>query len=65
MDRRKAFKIAAGAVAAGGAGLFTMTTAFKPEIKFDNTPQKLDFKQDDNNWEIFRFRPSCYCRTCL
>lgn len=57
MDRRKAFKIAAGAVAAGGAGLFTLSTAFKPEIKFENTPQKIDFKQDENNWKYSGLDP--------
>jgi hypothetical protein len=58
MDRRKAMKLAAGAVVGGGAGLFVLTQAFKPEVKFDNTAQKLDFKQDESNWKYSGLDPA-------
>lgn len=57
MDRRKAMKIAAGAVAAGGAGLFTLTTAFKPEVKPGNQPEKLEYQQDGSAWKYVRLDP--------
>lgn len=57
MDRRKAMKVAAGAVVGGGAGLFALTHAFKPEIKFDSSPQKLDYKQDESTWKYARLDP--------
>lgn len=57
MDRRKAFKIAAGAVAAGGAGLLTLTTAFKPEIKAGNQPEKLEYQPDESAWKYVRLDP--------
>ncbi len=37
MNRRKAMTIAAGVIAGGGAGLLTLTNAFKPEIIFDTS----------------------------
>lgn len=45
MNRRKAMTIAAGVIAGGGAGLLTLTNAFKPEIMFDNEPHKLQHNQ--------------------
>ncbi len=43
MDRRKAIKVAAGVIVGGGASL--LTNAFKPKVKFDNEPHKLDYNQ--------------------
>ncbi len=57
MDRRKAMKMAAGAVVGGGAGLFVLTQAFKPEVKIEIEPQMLDYKQDENNWKYTSLDP--------
>jgi hypothetical protein len=43
MNRRKAITVAAGTVAAGGAGLVTLTTAFKPDIDSNPDPERLPF----------------------
>jgi len=45
MDRRKAMKIAAGMVAGGGAGIFALSIAFKPELQPVEKPGKLEFKK--------------------
>lgn len=58
MDRRKAMKVAAGVVAGGGAGLLALTNAFKPEIKFDSEPQKLDYDQAEGNWKYIALDPA-------
>jgi hypothetical protein len=50
MDRRKAMKVAAGALVGGGAGLFVLTNAFKPKVEFDNEPHKLDYNQETGSW---------------
>ncbi|MGM0621777.1 MAG: hypothetical protein ACQETJ_12075, partial [Bacteroidota bacterium] len=57
MDRRKAMKIAAGAIAAGGAGLVTLTTAFKPEKQFVPEAQNLEYNPAETNWEYFHLDP--------
>lgn len=51
MNRRKAMTIAAGVIAGGGAGLLTLTNAFKPEIMFDNEPHKLQHNQGEDDWK--------------
>jgi hypothetical protein len=53
MDRRKAMKVAAGAIVGGGAGLFTLTNAFKPKIEFDNEPHKLDYNHEAGSWNYY------------
>jgi len=58
MNRRKAMIIAAGAIAAGGAGLLTLTNAFKPKIMFDNEPHKLDYKQLEDDWKYSPLDPA-------
>ena len=58
MNRRKAMKVAAGAIAAGGAGLLTLTNAFKPEIVFDNEPHKLNYKQLEDDWKYSPLDPA-------
>ncbi|MBN2636970.1 MAG: C-GCAxxG-C-C family protein [Prolixibacteraceae bacterium] len=57
MDRRKAMKVAAGAIVGGGAGLFTLANAFKPKIEFDNEPHKLDYTQEDDSWSYTQLDP--------
>jgi len=58
MNRRKAMTIAAGVVVGGGAGLLTLTNAFKPEILFDNEPHKLDYKQLEDDWKYSPLDPA-------
>lgn len=58
MNRRKAMKVAAGVIVGGGAGLLTLTNAFKPEIMFDNEPHKLDYKQVEDDWKYSPLDPT-------
>jgi hypothetical protein len=58
MDRRKAMKVAAGAIAAGGAGLLTLTTAFKPEKQPAPETKNLDYTPGENEWEYFHLDPA-------
>ena len=58
MDRRKAMKVAAGAIAAGGAGLFTLTTAFKPEKLPHPATNNLEYKPAESEWKYFHLDPA-------
>ncbi|MBW6536175.1 MAG: C-GCAxxG-C-C family protein [Mariniphaga sp.] len=58
MDRRKAMKVAAGAIAAGGAGLLTLTTAFKPEKQPLPEPHNLEYNPAESSWKYFHLDPS-------
>ena len=58
MDRRKAMKVAAGAIAAGGAGLLTLTTAFKPEKQPAPGTSILEYSPGENDWEYFLLDPA-------
>jgi hypothetical protein len=57
MNRRKAMKVAASAIAGSGAGLLTLTNAFKPKINFDNSPHELDYQQEEGNWKYLQLDP--------
>ena len=58
MDRRKAMKVAAGAVAGTGIGLFTLSTAFKPEKQPSIEPSKIDYDQaNESNWQYVPLDP--------
>lgn len=57
MDRRKAMKVAAGAIAAGGAGFFTLTTAFKPKKQPPVEPSKLEYTPPESKWEYIQLDP--------
>jgi hypothetical protein len=57
MDRRKVLKLAAAALAVGGAGAVTLTTAFKPEIKPAAKPKKLEYKDRDSEWTYTHLDP--------
>ena len=50
MNRRKAMTIAAGTIAAGGAGIITLMNAFKPEYPPEEKAQKLDYKKEEFDW---------------
>lgn len=58
MDRRKAMKVAAGAVAAGGAGFLTLTNAFKPERPPLPEAQKLEYTPSATLWDYFQLDPA-------
>jgi hypothetical protein len=58
MDRRKALKVAAGTIAAGGAGLVTLTTAFKSEKQPLPETRNLDYTPGENEWEYFHLDPA-------
>lgn len=58
MDRRKAMKVAAGAIAAGGAGLVTLTTAFKPENASRPEPNNLEYIPEKSDWKYSHLDPS-------
>lgn len=57
MNRRKAMKVAAGAIAAGGAGLLTLTTAFKPEKQPLAQPNNLEYNPAESEWKYFHLDP--------
>jgi len=50
-------KVAAGVIVGGGAGLLTLTNAFKPKILFDNEHHKLDYKQVEDDWKYSPLDP--------
>lgn len=58
MDRRKAMKIAAGAIAGGGAGIITLATAFKPEYQPETEPVKLEYKDSGSDWTYHSLDPA-------
>ena len=58
MDRRKALKVAAGTIAAGGAGLVTLTTAFKPEKQPLPETKNLEYTPGETEWEYFHLDPA-------
>ncbi len=58
MDRRNALKIFGGAVAAGGAGLVALTTAFKPEKLPAAEPSKIDYNPPETDWKYARLDPA-------
>jgi cytochrome c553 len=57
MDRRKAMKVAAGAIAAGGVGLVTLTTAFKSEKQPLPETRNLEYIPGETEWEYFHLDP--------
>ncbi len=57
MKRRKAMKVAAGVIAGSGAGLFALTSAFKPESPSGKDPSKLDYDQPQGDWNYLQLDP--------
>lgn len=57
MERRKAMKIAAGAIIGGGAGIFTLTNAFKPDLMPLEESKKIEFKNPETNWAYHSLDP--------
>jgi len=58
MDRRNALKVFGGAVAAGGAGLVALSTAFKPEKLPAAESSKIDYTPSESEWKYVRLDPS-------
>lgn len=58
MERRNAIKIAVGAMAVGGAGVATLATAFKSEVKAAAKPITLEFKEGESNWKYVPLEPA-------
>jgi len=57
MERRKAIRLSFAAVAAGGAGALVLTKAFKPEIKPDAEPEKLEYQETESAWTYLPLDP--------
>ena len=58
MKRRKAMKIAAGAIIGSGAGIFTLTNAFRPEPMPLEESRNLEYKDPGNNWTYHALDPA-------
>jgi hypothetical protein len=58
MNRRNALRISAGAIAAGGAGVVALTTAFKPEIKAAAKPEDLTTGDALPDWKWVPLDPA-------
>lgn len=57
MDRRKAVKTMAGAIAIGGAGYLGLTNLFKPKIPEVSLPKKIDFTPKETDWQYTPLNP--------
>ena len=58
MDRRKAMKIAAGAIVGGGAGIIALSNGFKPEYQPLEEAKKLEYKNTRTSWDYFQLDPA-------
>jgi len=58
MERRNAIKLAVGAMAAGGIGALTLTSAFKPKVQAAAKPKILEFKEGESNWKYMPLDPA-------
>jgi hypothetical protein len=58
MDRRKAMKLAAGALAGGGIGLVTLSTAFKLKNQPAEEPHKLEYTETESTWKYTPLEPA-------
>jgi len=58
MDRRKAMKITAGAIIGGGAGLYALTNAFKPEYLLLEESHKMEYNNTKTSWEYYPLDPA-------
>ncbi len=57
MDRRKAVKAMAGAIAVGGAGYLGLTNLFKPESPQVSPPKKIEFDETETEWKYTPLDP--------
>jgi len=58
MNRRTAMKVAAGSLLGSGAGMYILTTAFKPKIPPLSKPKELELKAAESGWEYHQLDPS-------
>ena len=58
MNRRRALKMAAGTLAAGIAGVATLTNAFKPEKVPTPEPEKVGLDDKETPWKYTRLEPT-------
>ena len=58
MDRRKAMKLAAGALAGGGIGLVTLSTAFKLKNQPAEESHKLEYTATESTWKYTPLEPA-------
>jgi len=58
MNRRKAMKIAAGTVIGGGAGILTLSNAFRPEYQPLEEPKKLEYNNTKTSWAYHALDPA-------
>lgn len=57
MKRRNAIKTAAGVLAGGGIGLFSVSNLFKEETQPNSEPVKLDYSQTGSEWKYVPLNP--------
>lgn len=62
MDRRKALKMGAGAVVAGGASLLSLPVIFRNENPNPSEPQRLDFVPGTDDWKYDQLDPDATAR---
>jgi hypothetical protein len=58
MNRRTALKVAAAGLVGGGAGVLTLTNAFKPEVLPPSKPKKLEPKAAESDWVYHQLDPA-------
>jgi hypothetical protein len=58
MNRRTALKIATGGLIGGGAGIFILTNAFKPEVPLSGESKKLELKAAESDWKYHQLDPA-------
>lgn len=58
MDRRKALKIATGAIVGSGGGIFLLSNAFKPEYLLLEESQKLEYNNTKTSWAYTPLDPA-------
>ena len=58
MNRRKAMKIAAGAIIGSGLGILPLYNVFKPKYPSAKKPQKLKYNEADHNWMYEQLNPA-------
>ncbi len=58
MNRRKAMKLAGGAIIGSGIGILPLYNAFKPKYPSAKKPQKLEYKKADHDWKYARLNPA-------
>jgi hypothetical protein len=58
MDRRKIIKLGGGIIAAGGVGLFALSTAFKTKNQPVAETEDLKYNQSEDNWKYSSLDPA-------